>query len=301
MVGTNGNAHLFVARWPISAKFRPGWYTHCEIARYVGKQPEGPFAFQEVVLKGTGKSSWDKVAPHNPTIEKVGNQYALLYIARAGKGFHASQQIGMVISKDLNGPWSKVGQDGLILSPPDDPAVWSRNSPIGVTNPTLIQHPDGRFLLYYKAIKKGDIPRMGVAIADRLKGPYVHHKEPVTNNPRPLEDGHAFVENGRIHLLTKDSQRGGGLLWSSDDGIHFSEPSLGYARMEQYIPAEEVEAATDHKERLFERPQVLIQDGRPTHLYVASGVNIRKGDGSCSYVLRIRQQEGNEPDAGDGT
>ena len=42
--GPDGKVHLYVARW--STKTRKnfnGWYKDCEIAHYVGDQPEGPF------------------------------------------------------------------------------------------------------------------------------------------------------------------------------------------------------------------------------------------------------------------
>lgn len=300
VVGPNGNIHLFVARWPVSAGFG-GWHTHCEIARYVSESPEGPFRFKEVVLQGTGTSSWDKIAPHNPTVQKVGNNYALLYIANTGEGFPASQQIGMLISSSLDGPWKKAGKDGLILSPPNDPSIWSQKSEVGVNNPALLQHPDGRFFLYYKARKKGDVRRMGVAIAEKLEGPYIFHKNPLTSNQGEIEDGYAFVEDDKICLLTTDNARGTGLLWKSDNGISFDMPILGFDRMERYIPEKEVNEATNYRSRRFERPQLLVQKGRPTHLYVASGANIRKGDGACSYVFRIKEaKEANKPDADDG-
>ena len=75
--------------------------THCEIARYVGDRPEGPFKFKEVVVEGTGKATWDRQSPHNPNIQKIGDQYVLLYIANAGgtkKERAASQRIGMKIA-----------------------------------------------------------------------------------------------------------------------------------------------------------------------------------------------------------
>ncbi len=164
VVGDDGRVHLFVARWPVSAKFLPGWHTSSEIARYVSDSPEGPFRFQEVVLKGkepddssdSQVDSWDQCAPHNPTIHQVGDRYVLMYIANTGDDFPASQNIGMLISKSLEGPWVKAGKDGMVLTPPDDPSVWSHKSEVGVNNPALLQHPDGRFLLYYKAKRKGD-------------------------------------------------------------------------------------------------------------------------------------------------
>jgi alpha-L-fucosidase len=299
VIGPQGKTHLFVARWPVAAKFLPGWHTDCEIAHYVGEKPDGPFVFRDVALTGTGLHTWDHQAPHNPTIQKVGDQYALLYIANTGNDFPASQRIGMVLADSLDGPWKKVGTDGLLLSPAKDPDSWSHDSQVGVNNPALLQHPDGRFFLYYKAMRKGDVRRMGVAVASQLEGPYLHHPEPLTSNSGTIEDGYVFCEDDKVFLLTTDAQDGGGLLWASDDGIQFGQPSAGFSKMSDYLPAEEVAAAPNYYGRKFERPQVLIQDGHPTHLYVSSGANILKGDGSCSYVLPISPSDTRQSKATD--
>ena len=37
----------------------------------------------------------------------------------------------------------------------------------------------------------------------------------------------------------------------------------------------------------FERPQILMIDGNPGYLYVASGSNIYGGDDTISYVLKF--------------
>lgn len=290
IIGPCGRTHLFVARWPVSTKFVPGWHTHCEVARYVADKPEGPFEFQDVVLRGTGKDTWDRLAPHNPTIHKVGNKYVLFYIANNGTdGFPANQQIGMVMAEGLEGPWRKVGNDGLILSPPSDSRVWSHRSVVGVNNPTLLQHPNGRFYLYYKAMRKGDVRRMGVAIADGIEGPYEPHQEPLTSNTTTIEDGYVFTCERKICLLTTDNEKGRGYLWQSDNGIHFGDPTVGFDSMNKYIDPEIIRNSPSYYSGAkFERPQVLVQNGQPTHLYIASGLNVNRGNGSCSYVLRIK-------------
>ena len=54
----------------------------------------------------------------------------------------------------------------------------------------LLPMPDGTFHLYFKARPgpKGHT-RMGLAIADRVEGPYVIQPQPVTGNDRVIEDG----------------------------------------------------------------------------------------------------------------
>ncbi|MBB3209141.1 hypothetical protein FHS27_004979 [Rhodopirellula rubra] len=291
VIGPEGKTHLFVSRWPLKTTFA-GWTTDCEIARYVGDTPEGPFEFAEVVLRGTGTDTWDRQSPHNPNVRKVGDSYVLMYIANAGgsllKQRVASQRIGMMIADSPTGPWRKVGKDGLMLSPPDDTSVWSHGSVVGVNNPALFAHPDGRYFLYYKAMRKGDVRRMGVAIADKIEGPYEFYPDPLTSNDSEIEDGYAFYENGKVYLLTTNNKGGAGYLWESSDGIHFGEPVIGFDKMNQYLPEDLIQNAKTPRAKKFERPQVLLQDGTPTHLYVASGVNLTGGVESCSCVLRIK-------------
>ena len=68
--GDDVKIHLFAARWP-EKNVDPAWRKSSEIAHYVSDSPEGPFVFSDVAIRGTGKDTWDKYAPHNPEIKKV--------------------------------------------------------------------------------------------------------------------------------------------------------------------------------------------------------------------------------------
>ena len=299
VVGPAGKTHLFVARWPVENKFK-AWLTHCEIARYASDQPEGPFSFQEVVVKGSGEQgSWDFQSPHNPSVQKVGDRYVLTYIANAGgkkSECVSSQRIGMMIADSPEGPWKKVVENGPLLAPSTDPAVWCFESSVGVNNPALLEHPDGRFFLYYKAMKKGDIRRMGVAIADQVEGPYVFNPDSLTSNKTTIEDGYAFCENEIVFLLTTHNREGAGYLWASDDGVKFGDPTVGFDKMSRYLDTNSIPKASVFRGKKFERPQILVQDGHPTHLYVAAGANINGGTGTHSCVFRIKQSESTDSD-----
>ncbi|MDB4384833.1 glycoside hydrolase family protein [Opitutaceae bacterium] len=293
VIGPEGKTHLFVSRWPIAAGFG-GWLTHCEIARYESDSPEGPFVFQDVVAKGTGEGSWDHQSPHNPNVQKIGDRYALLFIAnRGGEGSArvGSQRIGMMTADQPAGPWRKVGEDGLLLSPPKDPEIWSHQSVVGVNNPALFLHSDGRFFLYYKAMRDGDVRRMGLTIANALEGPYVFQPEPLTSNSTEIEDGYAFQENGGIFLLTTHNSAGTGYLWPSVDGMNFDEPAMGYDTMPNYLGSDQLKGARIMRGEKFERPQMLLHDGRPRYLYLAAGANWTGGRGSTSCVFRITESE----------
>jgi len=295
IVGEDGKIHLFVARWPAELKVDPGWRSHSEIAHYIGEQPEGPFEFSDVALKGTGIDTWDKFGAHNPAIHKVGEKYVLFYIGNDNPkppDHPANQQIGMAISKSLYGPWEKVNGNGLILSPPNDEKYWNYQATNGVNNPAFLQHPDGRFFLYFKS-QDG---KMGLAIAKHLTGPYIQLKEPVTANDKTIEDGYAFVYNGKFALLTTDNhgmiESGGGILWTSNDGITFDSFEKGFHRINAYTKVDMNKVAVHYgpksrKYVKFERPQVLMIEDKPTYLYAPSGNNIYGGPATVSYILKF--------------
>ncbi len=269
----------------------PGWRSHSEIAHYIADKPEGPFTFSDVALTGTGKDTWDKFGAHNPTIHKIGDKYYLFYIGNNNpeRPAHPSNQcIGLAVSENLNGPWKRVGENGLILSPPQNPDYWNYKPTNGVNNPAFLQHPDGGYFLYFKS-QDG---KMGVAISENPEGPYVQLPLPVTRNNQAVEDGYVFVMDGEICLLTTDNhgliEKGGGILWRSDDGIHFAEKEQGYFPFTKYISEKHTQIATQIYGSMIklERPQVLILDSKPAYLYAPSGFNIYGGESTVSYILK---------------
>lgn len=289
-----GRVHLFVARWPAELKVDPGWRSHSEIAHYVGETPEGPFVFSDTALIGTGKDTWDKFGVSNPAIHKIGEKYYLFYIGNNNPKppIHPSNQcIGLAVSDGLFGPWKRIGNTGLILKPPQNPDFWNYKPSNGVNNPAFLKHPNGGYFLYFKS-EKG---KMGVAIAENPEGPYVQLPFPVTQNNQTVEDGYAFVMKGKICLLTTDNhgiiESGGGILWTSDDGIKFDEYEKGFHRINAYTEVDMSKVAVHYgpksrKYAKFERPQVLLIDGKPQYLYVPSGCNIYGGKSTVSYVLK---------------
>ena len=288
--------HLFVARWPAELKVDPGWRSHSEIAHYVGPSPEGPFRFSDLALTGSGKNTWDKYGAHNPTIHKVGDSYVLLYIGNDNPEtppHPANQHIGMALSSSLYGPWEKANGDGLILSPPDDSSVWNYGASNGVNNPALLCHPNGEFYLYFKS----EGGRMGLAQSREIQGPYKQLPGPVTSNEQTIEDGYAFIHKEKICLLTTDNhgilEKGGGLLWQSDDGLHFNLIEQGFYPVEKYLGEKKLRKARRHyggKTIKFERPQLLLIDKEPAYLYVTSGYHFFGKESTASYVMRFKKE-----------
>ena len=134
---------------------------------------------------------------------------------------------------------------------------------------------------------------MGVAIADRLTGPYIIQPQPITANDRTIEDGYAFHWRGQVCLLTTDNhgmiEKGGGLLWTSDNGIQFQpKPMKGFHHFRRHYLNDRVpDGVRHHYTRYFkfERPQLLMVDGEPKYLYVPSGTATDGSDGTNNYLL----------------
>ncbi|MGE4488698.1 MAG: glycoside hydrolase family protein [Kiritimatiellales bacterium] len=268
--GDDGHVHVFFSRWRDSFD---NWLRGSEIAHAVADKPDGPYTITGTVLKGRGPGHWDADTIHNPTIHKVGSRYALFYIgnnlAEADKNnaHHAStQRIGLAVSDSLEGPWTRISDEIPLLDVSPDKKMWDSYL---TTNPALLQHPNGQFWLYYKAWDRNNdnLRKMGFSVADRLEGPYKKFEgNPVIDFSHlhaEVEDAYVWFEKGSFHMIMRDFgviHRHVGLYFNSDDGIHWSEPQLGYDLSTTYFGGE--------IER-FERPQILMKDGKAEYLFCA--------------------------------
>lgn len=300
VIDEKGRCHLFIARWPGKIPFNQGWRNQCEIARYSAPGPEGPFTYQETVIKPDPKrEGWAKIGYHNPNIQRLKDgRYALTYIARPSmQGQPGNQRIDMLIADSPEGPWKLANGDPSkpMLDTPKDASVWCGTKPRnGVCNPALLEMPNGKFHLYFKSAVGGKAV-MGVAIADQVEGPYIFHKKPITQNQASIEDGYAFLWNGEVNFVTTDNhgiiENGGGLLWRSREGIHFDpKPLQGFPRFDKaYLKDADKSKFKSHYSKAvkFERPQILCIEGKPKYLYVPCGVATDGSDGTNVYLLKI--------------
>ncbi|MCL1045033.1 glycoside hydrolase family protein [Shewanella electrodiphila] len=268
--GEDGKIHVFFSRWRGT---HGHWLSHSEIAHAVADKPEGPYTVMGTVLAGRGGEYWDADTIHNPTIQKVGDKYALFFIgnnlgkAKDFDGHHAStQRIGLAVSDSLYGPFERVS-DEPILDISANKADWDSYL---TTNPALLQHPNGEYWLYYKAWDRynDNMRKMGVAISSKIEGPYLkHEKNPLvsfSNIKKQVEDAYVYFSNNTYYMVMRDMgviHPHVGLMLESDDGINWSSPMLGYKTNTHY---------TDEKKiQRMERPQVLMEDGKPEYLFMA--------------------------------
>lgn len=310
----DGKVHLFCSRWPKTPQKMKPWYTHSEIVHYVGDGPEGPFKLADVAIPCHPGAPWHN-SIHNPAISKVGDTYVLLYITfdnRPEEKFKGKMVTCMATSKSLNGPWQRQGKDGMIVEPSPDPKHWTHIAQRGLDNPTFIAH-GGKFYLYAKiqpsragqqaqrtpAAGGGEyrLTHYACAVADKLEGPYILGDDICTENINYIEDATAFVWDGKFNLLVTDNFGthtgipGTGVLWQSDTPTHFK---LADAKVGFLLPQDCWNQPIDRKKMghpagffKFNRPGILMQNGKPAYFYATPGDSPEGEDRTSSYVFKI--------------
>lgn len=274
IIGDDGKTHLFFSRWPAAAGWR-SWLSKCEIGHAIADHPEGPFEFVGTALEPSGPGLWDAFTCHNPTIHKVGDKYALFYIGSTD-GTSINQRIGVALADSLYGPWQKIYTP---LISPGQRGEWDDHI---TSNPAFLQHPNGKFYLYYKGMSREAWERgnffYGLAIADNLTGPY----RKINDNPVidisykgenvKLEDAYVFLEDGKFIMIARDMgyfDNYGGLYFESEDGINWSNVQRAYFGAEYYGIQHEMKSDHLFRKNRIERPQILMQDGKASYLYTA--------------------------------
>lgn len=281
--------HLFYSRW--SRKLgMAAWATHSEVAHAVSESPFGPFQFRDVTLPVRGAQYWDGMVTHNPTVHFYNGKYYLYYMGNYGDGKVTSpqlnwthrnhQRIGVAIADDPNGPWQRFDRPLLDVSP--DSTAYDAQL---VTNPSVTQMPDGRFLMVYKAVaKKRPQPFGGpvvhlTAISDRPEGPFVKQNKPIftaENVDFPAEDPFVWNQDNCYYAIVKDmkgafTKAGRSLvLFYSLDGLDWKlakHPLVSTLNIKW-------EDGTVQKLEALERPQLYFENGVPVALLCAVNENL---------------------------
>jgi hypothetical protein len=284
--GEDGRYHLFASRVPKTVVFHPHWLFCSEIVRAEAAKPEGPYQFAGVALPPRGGNFFDARSTHNPHIRKVGDTFVLLYMGTAYEGptpdaqhqevwrspryltTWANKRIGLATSKSVHGPWKRL--DKPLLEP--RPGEWDS---IATTNPSLCPLPDGSFLLAYKSRKEnlGNL-QVGVARGPSYLGPWTRQPQPwlFRGQPAHVEDPFLWHEDGLVQALMKDmtgeicGEKHAGVHVTSKDGLQweFGRATLAYTRKLRWSDGRTIQQAS------LERPQLLLENGRPTHLFAAT-------------------------------
>jgi hypothetical protein len=295
--GPDGKVHVFFSRWPAS-RGMGGWLNSSEIAHAVADTPEGPFTYLETVLSPRGPGYWDATTCHNPSIHFVDGKYCLFYMGTSN-GKTNTKRIGLAVADSLNGPWRRP--DKPLLEPGPEGA-WDDHC---TTNPAFVKHPNGQYWLYYKSWNTAEYEaakgqpirgnrKYGLAIAQSLEGPYVKHgADPVIDFSRlgqnkQFEDAFVWLEHGKFKLLARDMgvyNHEVGLYLESKDGLSWTFPKVAYLPLREYGVQEPAPPASLKRFGRLERPQLLLRDGKPTHLFGATQGG--KAQTASAFVFRI--------------
>lgn len=290
--GEDGRYHLFVSRWSKKAGFLQ-WATHSEVVRASADRPEGPYRFEEVVLRGRGEAFWDGGAIHNPSIHFHDGTYLLFYVATWYRGAdrrddadcgHFSpiwceawnhKRTGLATAPSVYGPWTR--QDAPVLPP--RPGEWDAAI---ISNPAPWVDADGSVTLVYKSANlphpRGHYPgrfHLGLARAPHWSAPMERvMPEPVRIDGHPdphVEDPCIWRREGGWEMLAKDmtgelcGETQGSACFRSEDAKFWRlcDPPLGVSRRVELHP----DGCMELTKR--ERNKVLLEDGNLRCLYSA--------------------------------
>jgi predicted GH43/DUF377 family glycosyl hydrolase len=295
--GDDGKYHMFASRWPKKYPFFVGYIFNSEVVRAVSDKPEGPFEFQEVVLKTRGSKYWDGRMTHNPTIHKYNDTYLLFYIGTTFEGekptpkmltsplseemkkmdqaTYGKIRIGLATSKSVFGPWERSNKP--ILLPRSE--KWDNNV---ITNPAPCVADDGSILLVYRSNVPEKGTRLGVAKAQNLDEPFQRVRDNYLDFH--VEDPYIWWVDDHYEMIAKDQsgtltdEYHAGVHATSKNGVDWtiSNPPKAYSREIVWDNGTTVNLGS------FERPQLLIEDGKPVCLYCATG----DGPGGFNNALR---------------
>ncbi len=247
--------HLFASRWPKKNKFPDDYFKESEIVYATASNPIGPYSFQKVIISERDSMFWDSNMAHNPSIYKVGDEYVLFYIGsdfttmRKGSG-RLLRRAGFATAKNIEGPWTRA----------DEP-VFAEES----NNPALLTEEDGRVKLVFRDERL----KVRMATAENFAGPY----EIANGNlwpESPIEDFYLFKKQGKYHLVCEDNVAA--LTGHERWGAHLVSEN-GIDNWQKYSPVVvyDHEIIYENNDTLHcvrrERPQLLIQRNKITHLF----------------------------------
>ncbi len=273
---------MIYSRWPEECSFG-GWCTHSEVALATSKSPYGPFEFHSVVFKGSGGNNWDANVVHNPRVFIQNGKYYMYYMGTYGDSnkeymdyfweSRNNQRIGVAEADDPKGPWQRF--DKPIIDVKED-----KFYSLMVSNPAVTSMPDGRTIMIYKAVTKGEeYPKgklcFGIATADNPIGPFVLEDKPFLIHPEidfGVEDADMWYQDGSYYCIFKDFT--GYFIKTGKCGLalYYSKNGFDWSPCDNTFVSH-CEIKWDNGEigqvKKLERPQVLIEDGKPISLNCA--------------------------------
>lgn len=304
--GEDNRYHMFASMWDKSLGFGANWLYNCKIVRASSDKACGPYNFEEIVLDRRGREYFDGLNVHNPYIQKYDGKYYLYYMGTSFGGeipcndqsrerfieVWNNKRIGLAVADSVFGPWKRCDKPILM---PRDYRFWDCTI---TTNPAVTILEDGTTYMLYKSRTYANATlQIGVAKADKPDGKFKRiSNDPIFRFDNPslhVEDPFLWHQDGLFHLVIKDDFKdnsggitgewGAGLYATSEDCINWTidnDPKV-YSRKVKW---DDGSVTTQPN---LERPFLLIEDGKPTHFFFATG----EGEGpyrlSHSYNICI--------------
>ena len=268
--GDDGRYHLFASRWPRRLPFFDGYKARSEVVRASADTPAGPYLFEEVVLPDRGSQHWDGRMTHNPSIHRCGSTFLLFYIGSTyvdPAESYGNIRIGLATAPSVLGPWKR--RAAPVLAPRE--GKWDSSV---VTNPAPCVLPDGSVYMVYRSNPPGGL-RLGVARADSWESDFERLRDDpclTLAGQHHVEDPCIWYAGDHFEMLAKDwtgytGETGAGLHARSENGMDWelADQPKAYSRRVQW------DDGSSTQQGHLERPQVLVQEGVPTHLFLATG------------------------------
>jgi hypothetical protein len=199
--------------------------------------PDGHRWKEQGLAVGRGPAgSFDDRSVFTPEILAHGGKYYLVYqVVKAPYVVRVVEKVAMAVADSPEGPWRKVAQpliepshDGEWLGEEDNRFLVKKKGSFDShkTHDPCLMFYKNKFYLYYKGERMGEQMdsggreiNWGVAIADKIEGPYVKSPyNPVTNSGHEVMIWH--YRGGIAALLTTDGPEKNTIQYAVD-GINF--------------------------------------------------------------------------------
>jgi hypothetical protein len=298
----DGVCHMLFARWEKKHGFN-AWVTHSEIAYATANDPLGPWKVHGSALgMEPRKGFWDGANLHNPLIQEFDGKYYLYYSGnfgpqdgtRAGWWIHRNnQRAGVAVANHPAGPWRRFDQ------PLIEPTL-NGTDHLLTNSPTVARRKDGKYVLIYKGVSDGKMPfggkvRMHVALGNSPIGPFQKQNVTVFGDATtqfPTDDNFIWSQNGTLYAIVKDyaglfSKHGKEvlLLFRSEDGLDWKVAKHDLVSKFELNWADGTKTAPLHR---LDQPQVWLENGRPSVLFLAVKEKLDNDDTDLSYNVQIK-------------